>query len=302
MNQPDAMRVFVRVAELGSFTQAAEGLGLPKASASIAVKQLEAQLGTRLLQRTTRRVQLTHDGEVFYERCKDLLADLDELGTLFQRGAQALRGRLRVDMSAAVAREVVIPRLPEFLAEHPLLEVELSCTDRRVDLVREGFDCVVRVGTLADSGLVARPLGELVQINCASPAYVARFGVPRALDDLARHRLIHYVPVLGARPVGWEYLDADGTPRTHAMPGALTVNNVDAYRAACVAGLGLIQAPATALRPMIEAGQLVEVMHGWQAPSMPMSLLVAHRRHLPRRVQALMEWLTAVLRPYVART
>ena len=183
MNPLDRMQIFARVAELASFTQAAQVLGIPKATASLAVQQLEAQLGTRLLHRTTRRVQLTQDGQVYYERCKDLLDDVEELQALFQQpGGAALRGRVRIDMSTGIARQLVLPRLPELLQHHPLLEVELSSTDRRVDLVREGFDCVVRVGQLADSGLIARPLGQLRIINCVSPGYLEKVGEPQTLE------------------------------------------------------------------------------------------------------------------------
>ena len=146
MNKLEAMQIFVRVAELSSFTQAADSLGLPKASISVAVKQTEAWLGARLLHRTTRKVQMTQDGQAFYERCKDVLADMDELQSMFQRGEEALGGRLRVDMPSGVARYQVLPRLDEFLQRHPRLELELSSTDRKVDIVREGFDCVLRVG------------------------------------------------------------------------------------------------------------------------------------------------------------
>ncbi len=298
MKTIEGLQIFARVAELSSFTQAAERLGLPKARVSTAVQQLESELGTRLLHRTTRRVQLTQDGLAFYERCKDVLAEMDELQAMFQQGVQSLRGRLRVDMPTLIARNQLIPRLPEFLAEHPQIDIELSSTDRRVDLVREGFDCVLRVGPLVDSGLVARPLGELQQINCASPAYLGQHGTPHTLDDLATHRLIHYVPTLGAKPSGWEYQD-QGRTRTVAMAGALTVNSTEAYQAACIAGLGLIQAPAAGLQPLIEQGLLVEVMSQHRAPSLPMSLLYANRRNLPKRVQVFMTWVAQALVPYL---
>lgn len=298
MNRLDSLQMFVRVAELSSFTQAAEQLGLPKARVSTAVQQLEGLLGTRLLHRTTRRVQMTQDGQAFYERCKDVLADVDELQAMFQQGVQALRGRLRVDMPVLVARDQVIPRLSEFLAVHPQIEIELSSTDRRVDVVREGFDCVMRVGPLSDSGLVARPLGALKQINCASPSYVKQYGKPKTLADLAKHRLVHYVPTLGAKSVGWEYVD-EGRTRMVAMGGVLSVNSTESYQAACLAGLGLIQAPAAGLRPLIERGLLVEVMPRCHAPSLPVSLLYANRRNLPKRVQVFMGWLAQILTPYL---
>ncbi|RZA10205.1 MAG: LysR family transcriptional regulator, partial [Lysobacteraceae bacterium] len=243
MSFTDHMHAFARVAEMSSFTQAAASLGLPKASVSTAVQQLEARLGTRLLHRTTRRVQLTHDGQAFYERCKDVLADVDELGAMFQqRGREPLRGRVRIDMTTRLAVRAALPRLPALLAEHPLLEVELSSTDRRVDLVREGFDCVLRAGPVQDTSLVARPLGRMQMVNCASPGYLARHGTPHTLDDLAAHRLVHYAPTLGARAGGFEYVQ-DGDAYDLAMDGAVTVNNADAYEAACIAGLGIVQAP-----------------------------------------------------------
>lgn len=298
MKTIEGLQIFVRVAELSSFTQAAEQLALPKARVSTVVQQLEGQLGTRLLHRTTRKVQLTQDGQAFYERCKDLLADVDELQGMFQQGVQSLRGRLRVDMPTLIARDQVIPRLPEFLAAHPQLSIELSSTDRRVDVVREGFDCVLRVGELVDAGLVARPVGELQQINCASPAYLARHGTPETLDDLASHRLVHYVPTLGAKPRGWEYVH-DGRTRSLAMPGALIVNSTEAYQAACVAGLGLVQAPAAGLASWVARGLLVEVMPQHRAPSLPVTLLYANRRNLPQRVQVFMAWLVQTLAPYL---
>jgi len=297
MIQPDAMRSFVRVAELASFTQAAQSLGQPKASVSGAVQRLEAELGTRLLHRTTRRVQLTPDGEAFLERCKDLLADLDEMQQLFRPARGGLQGRLRVDMPAGVARLHVLPRLPEFMAAHPELQVELSSTDRRVDIIREGFDCVLRIGSLAESSLVARPLGRMPQINLASRGYVREHGQPRRLEDLAQHRLVHYAPVLGMRTTGFEYVDAAGTTQRLAMAGSLTVNNSEAYEAACLAGAGIIQAPGLGQRELIESGQLVELLPAYCAPSMPVSLVYANRRQLPQRVQLFMNWLTELLSP-----
>lgn len=297
MNQLDAMQIFARVAEMASFTRAADSLAIPKASASTAVQQLESMLGTRLLHRTTRKVQLTQDGQAFYERCKDVLADIDELQSMFQHGAQSLRGRLRVDMPSGVARHFIIDRLPEFLQAHPLIELELSSTDRLVDLVREGFDCVLRVGSLGDSNLIARPLGCYRIVNCASPGYLQRYGTPRSLDDLPRHQLIHYVSTLGARSPGFEYPDGRGGYASLAMPGALTVNNSEAYQAACLAGLGLIQAPAAGLQPLLDSGQLVEVLPQYRAEPMPVSLLYANRRNLPKRVQEFMAWMAQTLQP-----
>lgn len=296
MHQVDAMRIFVRVAELSSFSQAATSLGLPRATVSAAVQQLEGELGTRLLHRTTRRVEMSQDGQVFYERCQDVLAELDEVGQLFRDEQGAVQGRLRIDMPTAVARDIVLPRLPELLAIHPGLDIELSSTDRIVDLVREGFDCVLRVGVLGDSRHVARLLGHYRMLNCASPAYVAAYGMPMDLADLARHRLVHYVSKLGGRDAGFEFVQR-GQARSITMPGALTVNNSDAYTAACLAGLGIIQAPEVGMLPHIERGALVEVLPDLRAASMPVSLVYANRRQQPRRVRVFMGWLEGLMRP-----
>ena len=298
MSQIDQMRVFLRVAELSSFTAAAASLGLPKASVSTSIAQLEADLGARLLHRTTRKVSLTQDGNMFFERAQDLVADLDELTGLFQHEGAALRGRLRVDMPVGAAQEVIIPRLPQLLAEHPLLEIELSSTDRFVDVVREGFDCVLRVGAKPDSSLIARTLGHYPLINCASREYVDRFGSPRSLADLSEHRLVHYASTWGHPAEGFEYVDR-GESRSVAIRGAITVNNSAAYLAACLAGLGIIQVPMMGVRQLLDSGELVEVMPKHRAAPMPVALLYPNRRHLPRRVRVFMDWVAELLRPHL---
>ncbi len=296
MDRLDHLRCFLRVAELGSFTGAADSLGLPKASVSLAVQRLEAEVGVQLLHRTTRRVQLTADGAQFQTRAHDLLHEMDDLQGMFRVDTSQLKGRLRVDMSSGLARQLVIPQLPDFLAQHPGVEIELSGTDRRVDLIREGFDCVLRVGPLDDNTLVARPLGQLRIINCASPAYLAARGTPATLDDLARHALVHYVGTLGQRSPGFEYHDGEAY-RSLPMGGAVTVNSGDGYTAAALAGLGIIQVPLLGARQALAAGTLVEILPGLQAEPMPVTLLYAQRRHLPRRVAAFMDWAAAVIRP-----
>jgi len=295
MDRVESMRVFARVAETGSFTAAARSLGRSKASVSQTVSQLEERVGARLLQRTTRRVELTRDGALFHERCRDLLSDFEDLDTLFRQTDQALSGRIRVDMSSRTARFLVIPRLPEFLARHPGIQIELGATDRAVDVIREGYDCVVRAGATVDSGLVARRLGEMPVINCASPRYLQEHGRPRTLADLDRHYLVHYTPTLGQKPDGWEYQDG-GEWRERPVRGLIAVNNADAYVAACLAGLGLIQTPRSSLEPDLESGRLVEVLPRYRARPMPVTILYPHRRHLSRRVKVFMDWLAGLLR------
>ena len=202
MQNLEPILIFITVAEMGSFTHAADSLGIQKGRASTAVRKLEEDVGVRLLHRTTRSVQLTEDGRAFHARARDLLAEVDDLHSMFAGDRVALRGRLRVDLPTEVARTTIVPALPDFMATHPELELEVSSTDRQVDLVQEGFDCVLRLGPIGDETLIARPLGLLRMVNAASPAYLARYGVPRSLEDLQRqeHRTIHFSTMLGARP------------------------------------------------------------------------------------------------------
>ena len=159
--------IFITVAEMGSFTRAADSLGIQKGRASTAVRKLEEDVGVRLLHRTTRSVQLTEDGRAFHSRARDLLAEVDDLHSMFAGDRVALRGRLRVDLPTEVARTTIVPALPDFMAAHPELELEVSSTDRQVDLVQEGFDCVLRLGPIGDETLIARPLGLLRMVNAA---------------------------------------------------------------------------------------------------------------------------------------
>jgi DNA-binding transcriptional LysR family regulator len=299
MNRLDAMTAFVRVAELQSFTAAATSLGLPKSSASAAVAQLEAHLKTQLLYRTTRRVQLTQDGQAYYERCRELLSDFEDVDAMFEQTPSALRGTLRVDMSVSLARNFIVPRLPDFLERHPGIDVELSCTDRLVDVVAEGFDCVIRSGLLADSALMTRPLGQMRMANYASPGYLAAHGEPKTLDDLAHHHLIHYATTLGSRPFGFEYRDGD-TYRVVDMAGRITVNNTEAFQAAALAGLGLFQAPRTGNWRHVASGALVEILIDYEAEPLPVSLIYPRRRHQARRVRAFMDWITEVMGDYLS--
>lgn len=293
MNHLDAVLAFVRVAELSSFTAAAASLGVPKSSVSAAVQQLETRLKVQLLYRTTRRVQLTHDGQAYYERAREMLADLDDMDSMFETSKE-LTGTLRVDMSVAAARKHVIPRLPEFLDAHPGLSIELSCTDRRVDVVAEGFDCVLRAGTLVDSSLVARPLGHMNMVNVAARAYADRYGVPETLEDLSRHRLIQYNLQFGSKPDGFEYWDG-AQYRMIAMGGVITVNNTEAYHSALMAGLGINQSPTSSVRQGLADGSLVEILPQYHAEPLPVALIYPRRRHQAKRVRVFMDWMTDIL-------
>lgn len=291
--------IFARVAEMLSFTRAAESLGIQKGRVSTVIRGLERDVGAALLHRTTRSVQLTEDGRAFYERARDLLSDAQDVQSMFASDDAPLKGRLRVDMPTELARSVVIPALPQLLNANPELALELSSTDRRVDLVQEGFDCVIRIGPIVDDSLIARPLGKLRMMNAASPRYLAKYGIPQTLDDLLiqGHQMVHYTPTLGARLAGWEYPQGDGYASL-ALPGAMQVNSVQTYHAAGLAGVGLIQAGYLALAHHIKNGDLVEILPDLRPEPLAASLVVAHRRNLSQRVRAFMAWIESVLEPY----
>jgi DNA-binding transcriptional LysR family regulator len=293
----ETMRIFVRVAELGSFTRAAEQLGMPKARASLRVRALEEQLRCQLFQRTTRAVRLTPDGEQLLVRARRLVGDADDIAALFDTPS-TLHGRIRIELPVNLARDVVIPRLPELVAVHPQLEILLGSSDRRVDLVREGFDCVLRVGPLADSGLVVRRLGVLPMSNYASPSYLRRYGVPAKLDDLGRHFIVHYSPALGSDEPTFVYRDGDRW-RARTMRCLVTVNNAESYEAACLAGLGIIQAPRWRRHDALERGLLVEVLPELTCAPMTVSLVAARGRNVPKRVRAIMTWLAKTVEPFL---
>ena len=298
MDLLDQLRVFMRVAHGGGFSAAAEQLGMPRPTVSLAVQGLEARLGARLLHRTTRRVSLTADGQALLERAAVLVADAEELEQQFRPQGAALAGRLRVDLPSRIARRLVVPRLPDFLARHPGLTLELGCSDRAIDLVLEGVDCALRVGALASGSLVARPLGQLRVITCASPEYLRRQGTPRDPGDLARHEAVQYAAAAGAHAAPWQWLER-GELRSVAMPGRVVVGNAETYVACALAGLGLIQIPAYDVQEHLTRGALVQVLAPFAQPGMAVHLVYPHRRHLSARVQAFGGWLAEVLAPHV---
>ena len=219
---------------------------------------------------------------------------MEELEGLFRQDETQLTGRIRVDLPTMMARDLILPRLPHFMDAHPLIELEISATDRQVDLLAEGFDCVLRVGAQPDQSVVARLLCSMPMINCVSAGYLQRYGVPRTLADLADHHLVHYVRPLGSRSAGFEYLQGNKVQRL-PMAGRVTVNSTDAYKSACLGGFGIIQVPALGIGDQLASGELVAVLPEYPAPPLDVSLLYAGQRHLPLRVRVFMDWLAATL-------
>jgi len=294
----DQYRLFLRIASCGSFTLAADQLGLPRPTVSTALQQLEARLGTRLLHRTTRHVRLTQDGEALLERMQALVADVEEIEQQFRPAAEHVAGRLRVDVPSRIARRLIAPALPALLERHPSLAIDLGSSDRLVDLVPEGVDCALRVGQLGAGSLVARPLGRFALVNCASPAYLARHGTPSSVDDLRRHLCVHYQAGGARGGANWTWQEG-GEERSLAMASRASANNVETYIALALAGLGLIQVPAYDVREHLERGELVVVLPAYVSAAMPVHLVYPHRRHLSRRLQAFVKWLEALLEPHL---
>lgn len=295
MDRIDLFRTFTRVVECASFTRAADTLGLPRSSVSAAVIDLEARVGARLLHRTTRKVSPTQDGAAFYERCLRLIADVEETEGLFRQTSVGPSGRLRIDVPGRIGRLIIAPALPQFLALYPQLDIELRVTDRTVNLVEESVDCVLRVGLLSDSALVARKIGDLPLINVASPGYLIHHGTPTTPADLGAHVAVHYASPSTGRVEDWEWIER-GEVRTLLMRGRVTVNSAEAYIACCLAGLGLIQIPAYDVKHHLNAGELTEVMPDHCAAPLPMTLLYPHRQHPSRRLQVFADWLDELLK------
>ena len=288
MDRLQAMQVFTRIVELGGFGKAADDLGLPRASVTLAIQQLEAHLGVQLLQRTTRQVRPTLDGDAYYHRCQLLLDDLDDLESSLSAQRGKPRGTLRVDMPAAFGCTWIVPRLADFYRRYPDLQLDIGLHDRQVHLQREGVDCAIRAGVISDLSLVARPLVRIPQLTCASADYLATWGTPTRLEDLADHRAINF-PSSSGRFFPFE-LEVAGQVREIPMPAVLTVNSADAYVAACEAGFGLIQAPRYHLCKQLAEGSLVQVLAQYPVPDWPIAAVYPPHRQLSPRVRVFIDW------------
>ncbi|MDR3467626.1 MAG: LysR family transcriptional regulator [Xanthobacteraceae bacterium] len=288
MDRIETMRVFARVVERRSFSRAAQDLGLPASTVTDAVKQLEARLKVRLLQRTTRQVSVTLDGEAYYERCLAILADIEEAESAF--GGAKPRGLLRVDVQGTQARRVIVPNLPAFLAEYPDLELFLSEGDRYVDLVREGVDCVLRAGELRESDLVARRVALLPEVTVASRDYVARAGMPRSFDALDGHRMVGFRSSATGGVLPLEFI-VGGVRKTVSLPSTLSVNGADTYRAAALAGFGLIQVPRYSVEQDLADGTLVELLPDTPPSPTPVHILYPRSRQLSLRLRVFIDWM-----------
>ncbi|MFM0226254.1 LysR family transcriptional regulator [Paraburkholderia dipogonis] len=290
MDRLQAMQVFTRVVDTNSFTRAAETLDLPRASVTTIIQNLEAFLGTRLMHRTTRRLSLTPDGAAYYERCVRILADVEETEASFQSGNKKPHGKLRIDMPGSIGRLLVIPSLCEFHTRYPDIDLQLGLTDRPVDLLQEGVDCVVRVGALQDSSLVARRIGLFEGVTCAAPDYIERAGMPTSLDDLENHKAVNYFSSRTGRTIDWAFM-VDGKEVEVKMKSIVSVNDADAYVTCGLEGFGLIQPALFMVLPHLRSGQLVEVLPELKPLPMPISAVYPHSRHLSPKVRVFVDWI-----------
>jgi LysR family transcriptional regulator for bpeEF and oprC len=289
MDRLHAMKVFTRVVDAESFTRAAGLLNLPRASVTVIIQNLEAHLKVRLLQRTTRQLSLTADGAAYYERCILILADIDETENLFLNVGRAPRGKLRVDVPGALGRMVVMPKIREFQARYPEIELLIGFGDKPVDLVQEGVDCVVRVGHLEDSTLVARRIGTYQAVTVASPEYLERHGVPTGIDDLQRHKAVNYFWGSTGRTMDLTFV-VSGEPVRAKLNGSIAVNDAEAYVVGGLEGLGIIQAARFMALPHLRSGKLVEILSDWKPLPLPISAVYPQTRHLSPSVRAFVDW------------
>ena len=291
MDRIDAMRLFTRVVEQRSFTQAAQDLNLPRSTVTDAIKQLETRLQVRLLQRTTRHVSPTLDGEAYYQRCLTILADIEDAEMAFA-GAKP-RGLLRIDVHGTLARHFLMPELPDFLTQYPDIVLFMSEGDRLVDPVREGIDCVVRVGKLKDSDMVARRLGELEEVTCAAPDYLQRFGTPHSISELEGHRMVGFRSTASGTLMPLEFTVA-GQTRQVTLPCTVSVSAAESLVAAARMGLGIIQVPRYHLRDSLDNGSLLPLLPQFPSTPMPVSLLYPRNRQLSPRVRVFIDWFSKV--------
>jgi DNA-binding transcriptional LysR family regulator len=291
MDRLDRMELFVRVVDRRSFSAAAADLGLARSTATEALKQLERSLGVRLLERTTRHVAPTLDGQAYYQRCLSILSEVDEAENAF-RDAQP-RGLLRVDAHSLLTRTFLLPKLQEFMERYPLLDLQIGQGDRLVDLVREGVDCVIRAGTAVESGLIMRRLATITEITCASPAYLEKHGTPQSPDALEGHFAVGFLSSRTGQAMPLEFL-VDGAVRSVSLPGRLTVNNSDTMADLARRGFGLIQAPRYRFRQDLADGVLVEVLKDFPPPPTPLAALYPQNRQLSPRVRVFLDWIAKI--------
>ncbi|CAI8782110.1 LysR family transcriptional regulator, regulator for bpeEF and oprC [Pseudomonas sp. IT-347P] len=296
MDRFDAMQAFARVVEAGSFTKAAETLHMSKTTVTQLVQQLEARLRVKLLNRTTRKVNVTADGAVYYERVIKLLADMDDAETSLPGAASMPRGRLRIDVPSPFARLILVPALPQFHARYPDIQIDMGVSDRIVDIIDENVDCVVRGGELLDQSLMARKIADLPLGVFAAPAYLAREGRPahpRELEN-SRHRVVAFLWARTGKPV--PYALHNDVEQLHIKGRhVLAVDDGNAYLAAGLAGMGVLWLPKYMSKKHEKSGELVQLFEGWQLDPMPLYIAYPPNRHVSLKLRVFIDWVVEVM-------
>jgi LysR family transcriptional regulator for bpeEF and oprC len=295
MDQLSSMRVFVRVVETGNFTRAAATLNIPKTTATNMVQGLEAHLRTKLLNRTTRRVMVTTDGALYYERAVQILSELDELDGTMSKSQNQPTGRLRVEMAGAFADLVVIPNLCEFYQRYPQIQLDIGVGDRLVDYIAENVDCALRGGTPRDQSLIARKVGELRMRNYLSPTYLKKFGLPKHPRDLeSDHFSVGYLNATAGRVMSFDFCKED--EKLEIMPRyVVSVNDARSYVNATVAGLGIARAARFMVQDHVERGELIEIFAEWECEPLPLYIVYPQTRHLSNKVRVFVDWLAKLV-------
>jgi LysR family transcriptional regulator, regulator for bpeEF and oprC len=289
VNKLQAMQVFVRVVETGGMTRAADSLRIPKATATTLIQQLEGALGVKLLNRTTRSVNVTTDGAAYYPRCVAILAEIRETEESLAQHHASPQGRLRVEVPTLMARLVIVPALPAFFARYPDIDLHLGCSERRSDLIEEGIDCAVWSGELEDSTLIARRVGQLYFGTCASPAYLAAHGEPHHPDDLSAHRCINHFSPRTGKIFDWVFVKNDVRIQT-SLRGHIALDDENSYVTAAEAGLGIAQIPAFVLKEAMERGSLELLLGDWFPDPAPLNVVYPENRHLSSKIRVFVDW------------
>ncbi len=290
MNKLQAMQLFVRVVETGTMTRAADSLQIPKATATTLIQQLEASLGVKLLNRTTRSVSVTTDGAAYYPRCVAILAQIRETEESLAHHHAAPGGLLRVDAPTLIARLVLVPALPDFFARYPDMDLQLGSSERRADLIEEGIDCAIWSGELEDSTLIARRVGQLYFGTGASPAYLGVHGQPHHPDELGKHQCINHFSPRTGKMFDWVFAK-NGERIQKALRGPIALDDENSYLAAAEAGLGIAQIPAFVLKEALERGSLELVLGDWFAEPAPLNVVYPQNRHLSSKIRVFVDWI-----------
>lgn len=292
MDRIAAMNVFVRVVEAGTFTKAADTLDLPNATVTRLVQQLEQELQVRLLHRTTRRVSVTPEGATYYERIVRLLAELSDIESTTRQSMAKPSGKVKVETVPGLANTVIIPALHEFYREYPDVDIELGASHRHADLIGEGIDCVIRAGSVNEQLMVARRIGSVAFMTCATPGFIKAHGLPKTPEDLKELPTIGMMTASG-RPSPFSF-ERDGEALELNLQHRLVVGDSNAYIAACCAGLGIAQLPVYAATDALRDGRLQQVLEDWNNSVTPIHVLYAPNRFLSAKVRVFIDWVAAL--------